>query len=233
MAQDNEQDITAEQKSPGILNDPHSRRKFLRAAVVGTAGVAGAAGVAGVVLARNGGGSPSLLRPFVGGAQVSIHPSCCAGLEKTALTGGCESTYKFNESFYIVYTGKNLPAGDYSFDVTQQYKANAAGSIQPQHTDNHALPWDYQSNGNNVHVDVITANTGTCCPNTGGALGTGHDFLPVTFHLGASSDVYIFVHIQWGSSAAPAKGDTTVFTCTLTGSNGGASCPSTVNVTAS
>ena len=70
MAQDNDHGTLPEQQPSGVLNDPYTRRRFLRAAVVGTAGVAGAAGVAGVALASGHG--PKLLgNPLVGDATLS------------------------------------------------------------------------------------------------------------------------------------------------------------------
>ena len=70
MSRDSDQGTFPERQPAGGLNDPYTRRRFLRAAVVGTAGVAGAAGVAGVALASGHG--PRLLgSPLVGSAQLS------------------------------------------------------------------------------------------------------------------------------------------------------------------
>ncbi|MGO8947350.1 MAG: hypothetical protein ACLQUY_06760 [Ktedonobacterales bacterium] len=73
MAQDN--DNTTQQVPSDRLNDPQSRRRFLRAAVIGTAGAAGAAAVAGVAMTRNGASSPSIVSHYVGAAQQQVSGS--------------------------------------------------------------------------------------------------------------------------------------------------------------
>ena len=67
----------APQDPQSTLNDPQTRRKFLRTAVIGAAGVAGGAAVAGVVLSRQ---SPGLLTGqfALTNNLISIHDGNCA-----------------------------------------------------------------------------------------------------------------------------------------------------------
>ncbi len=71
MAEDNGQGANSEpeQQSGGMLKDPQSRRRFLRAAAIGTAGVAGVAGLAGVAQAT---GAPKILRHAFGAPDSHI-----------------------------------------------------------------------------------------------------------------------------------------------------------------
>ena len=69
-----DKDNNLEQSPTSEPNDAQSRRRFLRAAVIGTAGVAGAAGVAGHVLAGRRANSPAVVSHFVGVEQIMSRP---------------------------------------------------------------------------------------------------------------------------------------------------------------
>jgi hypothetical protein len=91
VARDDDQSTFPEQQPAGVLNDPYTRRRFLRAAVVGTAGVAGAAGVAGVALASGHG--PKLLS---GPLPVAVLSTGCIEIVEGS-KGGDPNTNHFLE----------------------------------------------------------------------------------------------------------------------------------------
>jgi hypothetical protein len=68
------EDNNVEQSPTDGLNDEQSRRRFLRAAVIGAAGMAGAAGVAGLALARSGTNSPAIVSHYIAAAQIHSKP---------------------------------------------------------------------------------------------------------------------------------------------------------------
>ncbi len=163
----------------GPLNDEYSRRKFLRAAVVGTAGVAGAAGVAGVVLTQHGSG-PGLLSTHAF-PLTSVHPTYTPCLENTfcgtAGDSGCASvgtlcsTDDYAQSYFAVLAITNLALNTtYTFDLEQQVNSTSSAGWQPIHAkvtgQNHSpdtQPWCYQagSNGGNVIFYYVDPTKGT------------------------------------------------------------------------
>jgi hypothetical protein len=224
MARGNEQDPNREQQPAGNLDDPHSRRKFLRAAVVSTAGVAGAAGVAGVILARNGGSAPGVLtQTFVlaSGPQVSGIETACASFEDSHLTGTALSSACPDVSglltpseYYFIFTAYDLPAGTYSFDAGQFLASPMPGpgpcpdSLSYTPFSSSSKPLEYVNPGNDVYVSIITPanpDTTSCTPAPAGgqAPGNGIGDLPVdgstattNLTVTAGQDVQIYVHLQ-------------------------------------
>jgi hypothetical protein len=241
VAQDNNQGTGPEQQSTGLLNDPYTRRRFLRAAVVGTAGVAGAAGVAGVALGRSGGNAPSVLSHiFPALTGPSAPPSATAGFEDTGLGGNCITNFgkngKGQVEDYFIFVATNVAPGSYTFDVTQQNSGSITGTgeVQPNGTGNANLPWE-TVNGQPVHVDVEPASSvANACPDDGGSVPSGTNVfpfsgLPATIpsaDIPTESDLVIYVHLIYDGT--PQSGDQTILTGTLKGPS-----PSSATLTAS
>jgi hypothetical protein len=189
-----------------------SRRNFLRAALVGSAAVVAVGAGADAVLSRTGGVSTI---PFIGTVgSPPPPPSITASLEESALDG-CHTTYAGTGQWFPIFTIRNLPAGNYSVDLTQQVNGGSTGIIQPKGTGSSTLPWQYSSNGNNIHVDILDAGDAVDCPTPGKAPGTGSDTLAVAFSVSDLSDVQIYIHIVWGASTNPFSGEISKFTGTL------------------
>jgi hypothetical protein len=227
VSQDNNQGTGPEQNSTGLLNDPYTRRRFLRAAVVGTAGVAGAAGVAGVALARNGGKAPSTLGHVFD--DLTHPPHFDDTLEETMLKGGCGNTYgsgaaTVNTEAFAMFLAEFLTPGAYTFTLQQTFTPNGGspttGAIgTPPGGGTATLPWEYGDPGNTIFVDVETAGSITTpCTTAGTTAGTGFNPPPptVSWTLSKTSDVLIFVHLRYDGNT-PASGDSTTFTGTLSG----------------
>jgi hypothetical protein len=68
------EDNNVEQSPTDGLNDAQSRRRFLRAAVIGATGMAGAAGVAGLALARSSANSPAIVSHHIFVEQIHSKP---------------------------------------------------------------------------------------------------------------------------------------------------------------
>jgi hypothetical protein len=199
MAQGNQRDPNLEQHPAGNLDDPYSRRRFLRAAVVGTAGVAGAAGVAGVILARNGGNTPGVLtKAFALNITPSNQTAACASFEDSTLAGTALPCVASNGSptnpqitpsiYYFIFTAMDLPAGKYTFTAGQRVDTSGTNKSCPDSadgslytdiqangtaTDSSTDPLTYGDGGNgkNVHVDV-TSDTVSCIPNESSNTGS-------------------------------------------------------------
>jgi hypothetical protein len=224
VAQDNDQGTLPEQQPSGMLNDPYTRRRFLRAAVVGTAGVAGAAGVAGVALARNGGKAPTSLSHVF--TDLTHPPIFDDTIEETTLSGGCGNTYGkggvVNTEAFGMFLAEYLTAGTYTFSLTQTFTPSGgsptSGAIQQPGTATTTLPWEYGDAGNAVFVDVGTPGSlTTACTTSGTAVGTPFSSTDtVQWTLGGTSDVLIYVHLRYKGNK-PASGDSTTFTGTLSG----------------
>jgi hypothetical protein len=238
---DDDQSLHPEQHSNGIITDPHSRRRFLRAAVVGTAGVAGAAGVAGVALAHRSNNSPSILRTFAFAQQQQTPVAACsAGLEipgldanekPTSLPGTCITHYSgFKGPYALVFLASQLPAGSYTFDVTQTFTPSGGspttGAIQPNGTTNPALPWDLDNTSNLVFINQVAAGTGSACPS--GAFPSMTSTLPASYALASTMDVEIWIPIIFEPSGTIMNGDTSSFTSTTSTASGIPICNSTV-----
>lgn len=229
------------QDTEGALTGPRSRRKFLRAAVIGTAGVAGVAGVAGI--ARASGLSPNTLKNFSGTAQNASTPpppTTITGYFEETGPSDCTDTYyagngndQGGRNRYITFYIANLPAGDYSFDVSQSCDGNTAGPIQPAGSGTSTLQWEYANSSSQVHV-VIPGTLTDGCPedDLGGSGSTAHDSFTVTFHLDSTQNVAIYAHIQ-DEQGTSKVGGTLASTTTFTGSLSGnltMSATKTVNV---
>jgi hypothetical protein len=227
MAQDNDPGTISEQHPAGIPNDPYTRRRFLRAAVIGTAGVAGAAGVAGVARARSSGKAPSFLtHVLIAQQQQTMPPTFAINFEDAALAGdsSCSSFYGGGNGLerYFLFLGSNLPAGSYSFELTQQFfnPPNAAGDIQPTGTHSPTLPWEYQGTQPiSIDVEAPGSFSGSCAgaiPATALLFGPPSSPPPIVkFSLGATSDALIYVHLVYDGT--PTTGDMITLTSTLTG----------------
>ena len=196
MAEDTNQGTNVERNSAGGLDEAQSRRRFLKAAVVTTAGVATAAGVVGVDMASYSTKAPSILATvFNIHSTPSRPPSASLGFEDTGLGGDCITNYGKNGNGkienYLIFYGAELPAGTYSFTASFQ-----VGSSSGTLTDS-SLPWQLNNKNSQIHVDVVTAGSGTSCPATGTAQGTAYDSFSVSFTLASKSDVVIYMHITY------------------------------------
>lgn len=232
MAEDNGQgaNLEPEQQSGGMLKDPQSRRRFLRAAAIGTAGVAGVAGAVGVAQAT---GAPKVLKTFLGvhpNASTPPPPPTIDGFFEDTGPGPCLDPKEYGGGSgqgplnrYVVFYIKNLPQGTYSFNVTQDIGAGPV-AIAASGGGTNTQPWEFAP-GNPIHVVVYAANTEPSCPTDLTGLGT-HPFsafsvsIPSTDFTTSNNDVAIFVHVEIDSKKV---GDSitlpssTTFTGTLSG----------------
>jgi hypothetical protein len=223
VTEDNQQHTDPEQRPAGMLDDPYSRRRFLRAAVVGTAGVAGAAGVAGVVLARNGGKAPSILKPFIGSLAQPSRETNQMCFEDTNFNETTDiiigSNGKVKGSFFVVFAMSDLPTDSYSLEVTQQADGGPTTDITSSST-----PFAFASSGGQVLIYEEPAGTlplPLACPFTkpGGTATFNESTDPATFPVsGSAQDVLVFFHITWSGGTIGSKGstETITFTGTLT-----------------
>lgn len=164
--------------SDGLGNDGYSRRKFLRAAVIGTAGVAGAAGVAGVVLAQRAGSAPGLLtiRQVSGtsdGDYNALFEDTNCGTGKTSTeaaqcgnyTGSNKFTVNQNGkatnpgSFFVVLAIRGLPgqALGTTYSILAQEKLSTApdtsyATIPTSGHGTSSQPFEYQQANSNVQI---------------------------------------------------------------------------------
>ncbi|HEX5547208.1 MAG TPA: hypothetical protein VFX24_07340 [Ktedonobacterales bacterium] len=235
MAEDNGQgaNLEPEQQSGGMLKDPQSRRRFLRAAAIGTAGVAGVAGAVGVAQAT---GAPKVLKTFLGAspnASTPPPPPSIDGFFEETQPGPCITPPTYTGSSgqgginrYVVFYIKNLPSGNYSFNVTQDIGSGAVALAAPG-SGSATQPWEI-AGPSQIHVVVYGANTEPTCPTDLTGLGT-HAFsafsvsIPSTDFTASNNDVAIYAHIQIDKSKVgsgkdiPTLPSSTTFTGTLSG----------------
>lgn len=222
MTNDNSQGANpnpnSEQEHTSTLNDPRSRRKFLRATVIGVGGVAGVAGAAGI--ARACGVTPGSVKHLVGGVQpLSATVPTLTGYFEHTNPGPCTSTYSGTNkdggtNRYITFYAANLPAGTYTFNVTQTIGAHT-GAIQSSGHGTATLQWEYLQKNSSVHVVVKDHVKNPGCPEDSLKNATPYDAYPVSnLKLTKTQDVVFYAHIQ--DTQSPLASSTT-FTGTLTG----------------
>jgi hypothetical protein len=197
------------------LNDPQSRRKFLRTAVIGAAGVAGGTAVAGAIIARQ---SPGLFNAQTALAGVSIHDGncsvCLTGSNFVQVSkdgsGNYQITVKPNGT-----TGPGTP-GTLFFWFTAP--GLPGGSTAPGTTYDLSFTYDTtkfnQNPGNPFYRDVYSNGTAVSCPskdpttpltgfiseeNKSCVDGTGCIF-PYTVPNGQTQDVQFHAHLVYGGS---------------------------------
>jgi hypothetical protein len=206
-----------------MLKDPQSRRRFLRAAAIGTAGVAGVAGAVGVAQAT---GAPKIIRQALG---VTSHISGQSNLEaffEGTTPSDCTATYSSTSADggtnrFVTFYIPNLSAGNgYSFKVTQNIGAGAV-DIQAAGSGDDSHPWEFiHNNSSAVHV-VIDALADHACPtgphdNLGGSNSTGHSSFAFTFDVPSGThNVAIYTHINIADGVAIPN--STTFAGTLSG----------------
>lgn len=238
MAEDNGQgaNLEPEQQSGGMLKDPQSRRRFLRAAAIGTAGVAGVAGAVGVAQAT---GAPKILKQVFGGATEGPSgqpPSADGFFQDTGMStaGDCAAGNYYGGGSgqgplnrYVTFYINDLPSGTYSFNVTQDIGAGPV-PIAAQGSGSATQPWEF-GGATAIHVVVKSASsTEPSCP-TGpqdsltGSPPSVYAFSTfasntVTITTSSTNDVVIYVHIEidknkvGSGKAIPTLPSTTTFT---------------------
>ncbi|HEY7834081.1 MAG TPA: twin-arginine translocation signal domain-containing protein [Ktedonobacterales bacterium] len=207
-----------------VPQDPYSRRRFLRAAVIGAAGVAGAAGAAGVVLAH--GHLPSVVGLINPNPGISFQdPNCTAcvtnssfsqnvgdicGKPATGFNIGANGKANNPGDFYVFFTAPNLPAGIYYVYFAPD----------PDFATQGAQPY---------YRDVYPAGTAPCCPDHDPtALGADQvnsgdltNVFPYTITPAAApKDLVLQVHMDYIGGVIGSPGDTKTFTFTATFTNG-------------
>ena len=225
VAEDNVQGANPEpeQHSGGMLKDPQSRRRFLRAAAIGTAGVAGVAGLAGVAQAT---GAPKILKHAFGLTGPISGSSSLEGFFEGTAPGTCTSTYSSTSADggtnrFVTFYISGLPAGNgYSFSVTQDI-GGGPQAIQPSGTNDATRPWEFiHNNSSAVHV-VMDAQTDHSCPagpsdDLNGSNSTGHSNFAFTFNVPSGThNVAIYTHVSIGNGVTIPN--STTFTGTLSG----------------
>lgn len=230
MAEDNGQgaNLEPEQQSGGMLKDPQSRRRFLRAAAIGTAGVAGVAGAVGVAQAT---GAPKILKNVLGvhpNASTPPPPPSVDGFFEGTGPGPCLDPKTYTGSSgqgginrYVVFYIKNLPQGTYTFDVKQNIGAGDVALAAPG-TGTATQPWEI-AGPSQIHAVFYTANTEPSCPTnlTGLKSDPFSAFsisVPSGDFPGTVNDLAIFVHVQidhnkvGAGKAIPTLPSSTTFT---------------------
>lgn len=225
MAEDNGQGANSEpeQQSGGMLKDPQSRRRFLRAAAIGTAGVAGVAGLAGVAQAT---GAPKILRHAFGAPDSHISGgSSLEGFFEGTAPGTCTATYNSTNADggtnrFITFYISNLPAGNgYSFNVTQDIGAGAV-AIEANGSSSATQPWEFAQKNSSVHV-VMDAAADHACPagpsdDLNGSNSTPHNNYSFTFDVPSGThNVAIYTHVDIADGVTIP--DSTTFRGTLSG----------------
>jgi hypothetical protein len=190
------------QRSGGFLEDPQTRRRFLKAAVASGAAVA-AVGAAGAAAAS---ASPQLFRQFRGApATVSGQGTGTMCIEDSGFTPIDTFTVDKNQNtqpgtFFIWFTVQHLPAGTYDYSLTMSPPTGSPGDS--------TAPFKLSDPGNNVYVFPVADGSATNpCP------GADPDPMPPKDQVGhAISDVFPFttsslgdfrvrVHLKYNNSA--------------------------------
>lgn len=151
-----------------------SRRKFLKAALIGGAGVAAVGAATAVGLERAGvaphTGITKIIRyPFVGG---SGSPGGATGTACTTGTNSADyvpqSTFGNTEGIFLWGLFTNLPAGTYSVAVSPTIQAEGATCTST------STPFDYQGSGSAVRIYDLSASsvTWSCSPTAQTQLNT-------------------------------------------------------------
>ncbi len=197
--------------------DSQSRRKFLKAAVVGSAAVAAVGGTsaAGLALAQK---NPLRTLRFMGVAQlVSPNDPCAVCTTGTnPLDFVDQDTFNFSESIFLWVRFINVPAGNYTIDVTPTIQPQNAACVP-------ATPLQYNSAKNAVTSWVLPAGGLACHPAKLSDLpgGTQTNALPASFTISVVKDLMVSVHLQNGCDAGGTvtitaylkSGSTTVMHC--------------------
>ena len=234
---------------PGVPNEPTSRRKFLKAAVVGGAAVAAgaASGAAGIALASKSSPVPRILNTFNPGGPLSgrqQYTMCLTSsryVKTTQFDVHSDGTEHNPGTLFVWLTAHDLapsPSVGYVLDITMD-----ATGADPTTT---SKPFELQSSGNNAFLfqlddwkasDCPTASPGT--PKRSAKteaklyLDTHGNPSPYTFGGTAHQDLQQYVHIVW--SGGKITGDHTyTFSGTVKDGNGTvlATLPSKVSITA-
>ncbi|MEO7002062.1 MAG: twin-arginine translocation signal domain-containing protein [Ktedonobacterales bacterium] len=194
-----------------------SRRKFLKAALIGTAATA-AVGAATVVGLEHAGAVPHLgitklaRYPFVGNTTSpggSTGTACTSGTDPQNYVD--QSTFNNKESIFLWALFTKLPAGSYTMFVSPTIENKGGAICSPSPASN---PFEYQgstSSSSNVQVYNLSASavTWTCHPSKKTDLGTvtrnGASMAaafstPVT--VAAGHDLQLQVHMHNGCSGA-------------------------------
>ena len=235
---------------PGVPDEPTSRRKFLKAAVVGGAAVAAgaASGAAGIALASKSSPVPRILTSFSGGGPLSgrqQYTMCItsSGYVKTSQFDVHSDGSEHNPGTLFVWlTAHDLapsPTVGYVLDITMD-----ATGADPTSS---STPFKLQSSGNNAFLFQLGDWKATDCP-TGApkskpdrSADTEADLYldkhgnptPYTFGGTTNQDLQQYVHIVW-DGGYPASDKIYTFSGTVKEGNGTvlATLSSKVSVTA-
>lgn len=226
---------TQPQRAVNILQEAtgsQSRRKFLRAAVMSGVGVATVATTAGVAAACQS-AVPSVFGQPVGTSQASGTDPCSMCFELTNFTPVVDPiTLNKGDagpgSFFIWFTGHNLPVGTYSLEITQ----SPGGPTFP------SSPFKYPNGGgNNAFLYERSAGKAAKCPTFVGGHLPGDEkehantlALLSPYHIGSTADLQWAIHIDRDDTVFTSE-STYTFTGTLKNDQGQTICTAHVSVT--
>lgn len=233
----------------GVPNEPTSRRRFLKAAVVGGAAVAAgaASGAAGIALASKSSPVPRILSSFSGGSPMSgrqQYKMCItssAPAKVTQFDVHSDGTEHNPGTLFVWLTAHDLapsPSVGYVLDITMD--VTSADPTSGSH------PFQLQSNGNNAFLFQLGDWKASDCPTavpsspqrskpTEAALYLDSHGNPNPYTFGGTlhQDLQQYVHIVW--DGGPLTSDHTyTFSGTVKDGNGVvlANLPAAVSITA-
>lgn len=240
---------TPSQFSHGVPTQPTSRRRFLKAAVVGGAAVAAgaASGAAGIALASKGSPVPRILTSFSPGGPLSgrqQYTMCITSssyVKTSQFDVHSDGTEHNPGTLFVWLTAHDLPPSPtvgYVLDITMDVT-----SADPTSS---STPFQLQSSGNNAFLfrlgDWAASDCPTSSPGTpkrsakteaGLYLDSHGNPSPYTFGGTVHQDLQQYVHIVWSGGTLTSDHSYT-FSGTVKDGNGTvlASLPSAVKITA-
>lgn len=219
----------------GASADGQSRRVFLRNAVIGSAAAAAAVGVGAVVASRPVG--PKLL-----GRVVAFNSLASPGdpyaicFESTELLGSDVTGFTVSAtgkngaaqsnpgSFWLFYTARALPAGNYTLVLQQSVNGGAGTDVNFG-----SAPFGWQNANGSVNTLVTTSAVADCPTAVGGSGGSSYGPVPAV----AGDTIQWAVHLTWnGGNLGPAgTHETITLTGSLSGVIGSSRTTATITVT--
>lgn len=218
---------TPSQFSHGVPTNPTSRRKFLKAAVVGGAAVAAgaASGAAGVVIAQHSGSAPRITNLFnVGNPGVSGNDPYKFTFEPTeqnvnltsiGKTGPSQTGGPYNlNSAYFAVLAMYLTSGYYTVLFQQSLDNTNFSTVTSGDS-----PFTLASGGNAalVYFTTGTLNDGPYAkPATGQISPSPSDSFPVDIHTTSSGNILAFAHLKYNGDTPSASGTKVYFQFVVT-----------------
>lgn len=197
-----DENTLADAGAPNVANA--SRRRFLKAALVGSAATV-AVGAAAVVGLERAGAAPGLAHfPILGNSGSpggSTGSACTTGTDPTNYVP--QSSFGHKEGIFLWGLFTNLPAGSYSVSVSPAIQAEGSGCVSS------STPFDYVGAGSAVRIYDLSASSVTwdCSPKTQSQLNTpkfqSSSLSGNSVTVSAGDDLQVQLHMKNGGCAVP------------------------------